>query len=399
VDPRRVARNVPLAFAYALFMDFSLTAPIWVLYLRDERGFSMAQITFMEVPLFLLIVFAEVPTGAVADRYGRRISLLLASSILAVSMYVYGVARDYALILVSNLTWALAFTFRSGADTALLYDSLKALGREAEFQRTFGRLTAVRSAAALGGLLLGAPLAAATSYAVAIESTAAVAAVALVVAGLMREAPREAAAEVAPRGGYLRTLAGGAREVLEKSALRALFAFSGVISAAAAGPLQLLQQPWLTAHDVGTSKLGLLQAAAHGAALLSALAAAGLLARLGLRAALAILPAGLFIACGVLGTLDQLSAGAAFLGIAAVAGLQEPLLSGEINRQIESSRRATVLSIKQMFTNVLMAALWPAVGRSVDKVGLPPVFLFYAFGALVAGGWSLRVWTRSPEGV
>src|SRR5262245_1567134 len=58
-------------------MDFSLTAPIWVLYLRDERGFSMAQITFMEVPLFLLIVFAEVPTGAVADRYGRRISLLL----------------------------------------------------------------------------------------------------------------------------------------------------------------------------------------------------------------------------------------------------------------------------------------------------------------------------------
>src|SRR5262249_17184264 len=160
-------------------MDFSLTAPIWVLYLRDERGFSMAQITFMEVPLFLLIVFAEVPTGAVADRYGRRISLLLASSILALSMYVYGVARDPALILVSNLPWALSFPLRPGADTALPYASLKALGREAEFQRTFGRLTAVRSAAALGGLLRGAPLAAATSYSVAIEATAATAGVSL----------------------------------------------------------------------------------------------------------------------------------------------------------------------------------------------------------------------------
>src|SRR5262245_27004899 len=116
-------------------MDFSMTAPIWVLYLRDQRGLSMTEITFLEVPLFLLIVFAEVPTGAIADRYGRRISLMLSSAILALSMYVYGVAESYALILVSNLTWGLAFTFRSGADTALLYDSLAALGREDDFQR------------------------------------------------------------------------------------------------------------------------------------------------------------------------------------------------------------------------------------------------------------------------
>jgi MFS family permease len=406
VDPERAerrastgfARNVPLSFVYAFLMDFSMTAPIWVLYLRDERGFSMTQITFLEVPLFLLIVFAEVPTGAVADRYGRRISLVLASAILAVSMYVYGVADNYALILVSNLAWALAFTFRSGADTAMLYDSLSALGRAGEFQRIIGRLSALRSAAALGGLLLGAPIAAATSYSFAIVLTAAIVAAAIGVAFFMHEEPREGVAESAenvPKRSYVGTLSAGIREVFDKPVLRTLFVFSAVTAAAAAGPLQLLQQPWLTAHQVATSKLGLLQAAAHGAAVLSALTAAGLLARLGLRSAFMILPLGLFLFCGLLGIVDHLFAGVAFLGIASMVGLHAPLLSDAMNRRIESEHRATALSVSQMFSNVLMAVLWPLVGVSVDVVGLQPVFLAYALGALVLGGWSLRVWVRA----
>jgi MFS family permease len=168
-------------------MDLSLTAPIWVLYLRDARGFSLAQITVLEVPLFLLIVFAEVPTGAVADRFGRRLSLALASAVLALSTFVYGVASRYPVILVANLTWGLAFSLRSGADVALLYDSLKQLGREGEFQRISGRFHAVRAAAMLAGFLLGAPIAAATSYSAAIVLGAAISGCALPLALCMRE--------------------------------------------------------------------------------------------------------------------------------------------------------------------------------------------------------------------
>jgi len=183
-----LAHNVGHSYLYAFLMDLSLSAPIWVLYLRDERGFSLTQITLLEVPLFLLIVFAEVPTGAVADRFGRRISLMLASGILAISMFVYGIATSYPVILISNLAWGLAFTFRSGADVALLYDSLQQAGREEEFQRASGRLFALRSGAMLAGLLIGAPLAAATSYSFAIVTTSALCAGALAVAFQQRDA-------------------------------------------------------------------------------------------------------------------------------------------------------------------------------------------------------------------
>ena len=80
-----------------------------------------------------------------------------------------------------------------------------------------------------------------------------------------------------------------------------------------------------------------------------------------------------------------------------MAGLNEPLLADEVNRQIGSERRATALSVKQMFANVLMAALWPLVGVSVDRVGLPPVFLAYAVGAIVLGVWSWRLWISAEE--
>ena len=51
---------------------------------------------------------------------------------------------------VSYVAWGLAVTFRSGADTALLYDSLKQVGREDEFQRTNGRVWAIRSTSGAG---------------------------------------------------------------------------------------------------------------------------------------------------------------------------------------------------------------------------------------------------------
>jgi hypothetical protein len=157
VETRSTGANVGRCFAYTGLMDLSLTAPIWVLYLRDERGFSLTEITLLEVPLFLLIVCAEVPSGALADRYGRRLALLTASAFLTFSMLVYAVATSWALLLVSNLAFGLAHAMRSGADVALLHDGLERAGRIAEFPRISGRFWALRSGAMLTGYLLGDP--------------------------------------------------------------------------------------------------------------------------------------------------------------------------------------------------------------------------------------------------
>ncbi len=384
--------NVRASYLYAFLMDLSLTAPIWVLYLREERGFSLTQITLMEVPLFLLIVLAEVPTGAFADRFGRRLSLMLASGILAVAMFVYGVATNYFVVLVSNVAWGLAFTFRSGADTALLYDSLKEAGREEEFQRINGRCWALRSSAALLGLLIGAPIAAVTSYSSAITLSALIFGCALPVAFAMHEPARTLAQSHEP---YLRTLTSGLRDVWRRPPLRALFVGSGIVGAGAAGPLLLLLQPWLAERGVATAQLGLWQAPLSAASVLSALATGWLLARLGERAAFLSLPLTLGLCSAALARFEGAPVAVAFLGIALVRGLHEPLLAGNVNRRVESERRATVLSVQNVVGNVVMASVWPLAGVVADARGLPTVFALFACGTLLLGGGAMWLWSRA----
>jgi MFS family permease len=268
-----ISRGVGGCFAYAVLMDLSLTAPIWVLYLRDERSFSLSEITLLEVPLFLLIVLAEVPSGAFADRFGRRNALLVGSALLTGSMLLYAAAASWELLLLSNLAFGLGHAFRSGADVALLHDALERAGRIAEFPRLSGRFFALRSGATLAGYVLGAAVAARAGFAFTIALGALLHACAFLVALDLREPARPAAVA---RARLSVTLGASLAEAWRNPALRWLFLASGVLGAGAAGPLLLLQQPWLDAHGVTTAELGLRQAPALAAEALAALAAATL---------------------------------------------------------------------------------------------------------------------------
>ena len=133
--------NVRKSYVYRFLMEFQLWWPIWVIYLQKERGLSLTQITLLDTPFFLLIVLAEVPTGAIADRFGRRVSLMLGSALFAVAVVRSSASpTTTGSSSLSYTAWGLALTFQSGADTAILYDSLKRVGREDDFQKINGRL-------------------------------------------------------------------------------------------------------------------------------------------------------------------------------------------------------------------------------------------------------------------
>ncbi|MCS7294534.1 MAG: hypothetical protein NZ761_03965, partial [Dehalococcoidia bacterium] len=137
------AGNVWKFYAFRGLVHFQLWLPIWVVYLTDERGFSLTQVTALDAPFWVLMVLLEVPTGAVADRWGRKTSLSLGALLYTATIVGFGLATTYWLVLASYLLWAVAWTLFSGADAAFLYDSLKAMGREAEYQKLYGRAWAV----------------------------------------------------------------------------------------------------------------------------------------------------------------------------------------------------------------------------------------------------------------
>jgi MFS family permease len=391
-DEMAFEANVRKSYLYRFLMEFQLWLPIWVLYLRDYRGFTLTQINLLDTPFFLLIILAEVPTGAVADRFGRKVSLMLGSGFFAIAVFVFGIADNYLIILVSYVAWGLALTFQSGADSALLFDSLKQAGREDDFQRVTSRLWALRSVAALVAILVGAPIAEATSYTFVITLSAAIALCALPVALFMHE-PRHTL-EAQPEA-YFRTLFTGVRDAWNTPTLRYIIFFSGLVAMGAFAPM-MFEQPFLDDHGISLGNVGLWQAPVRGAGIATALLAGWFLARLGERGTFFAMPVVLGISGFALAGIDRAWIFAAFLGMGAVAGLQNPALARYVNIRIPSERRATMLSVQSVAASIALS-LQPIGGFIADTWGLRAMFLMYAILTLTGGLAVLSLWNRAER--
>jgi MFS family permease len=386
--------NIRKSYLYRFLMNFQLWWPIWVIYLLRERHLSFTQITLLDTPFFILIVLAEIPTGAVADRFGRRTSLMFASTLFAVAVFVFGMAQNYAVILVSYTAWGLAQTFQSGADAAILYDSLKQIGREDDFQEINGRLWAITSFAVLIAMLIGAPLASLTSLSFPILLSAGVGLMAVPVAASMHE-PRHS--EEASEGDYFKTIVAGLRDVWNTPPLRYIILFSAIVFMSTFAPLVFLQ-PFLTRHGVGISSLGWWQAPVRAAGILSALGTARWIARVGQRGAFLAMPLALGGCYLALAGIDHAWVYVAFLPCGMVAGMQNPVLATYINRRIPSARRATILSVQSVIGSMMLAAMEPTAGFVTDHVGMRAMFLLQAAIVLGIAPLVLWVWNRVETG-
>ncbi|MDQ0850956.1 MFS family permease [Arthrobacter sp. B3I9] len=116
------------------------------------------------------MVLFEVPTGVIADGWGRRVSFLLGTVTLAASTYLY-----YLLWQISAPFWSwavvsvllgLGFTFFSGAVEAWLVDALRYSGYEGALEPVLGRGQMVSGVAMLGGSVAGGVIAQVTNLGV-----------------------------------------------------------------------------------------------------------------------------------------------------------------------------------------------------------------------------------------
>jgi MFS family permease len=116
-----------------------------------------------------MMVF-EIPTGVVADTWGRRVSYLLGTIALAASTLLYYLlwvaeAPFWEWAVVSMLL-GLGFTFFSGAVEAWLVDALHFAGYEGGLESVLGRGQMIMGIAMLGGSVAGGVIAQATSLGV-----------------------------------------------------------------------------------------------------------------------------------------------------------------------------------------------------------------------------------------
>lgn len=106
----------------------------WVALLA-ARGYSTVEIGFLESIFHVASMIFEVPSGALADVFGRK-KIMVASSVMAIiSSLIMVLSDSFFTIALAMITSAFSYNLASGTREALAYDSLKDAGIENEYDK------------------------------------------------------------------------------------------------------------------------------------------------------------------------------------------------------------------------------------------------------------------------
>jgi MFS family permease len=107
-----------------------------------DNGLSDAQISALFLIWSLVGVIAEVPTGAIADRFSRRTALAMGGVLQGAGYALWLAFPGFNGGAAGFVLWGLGGALTSGSLEALLYDGLKAIGATRYYSRLLGRITA-----------------------------------------------------------------------------------------------------------------------------------------------------------------------------------------------------------------------------------------------------------------
>ena len=144
MNTKQAERNVRLYYWFRLLDEPLFWGPILITFISRVSGMSLSDIYFMESICIIGLFLLEIPSGALADLIGRKKTIFFGSLFLLADIILFASASAPWMIWTANLIWVVGFSLISGAETSLLFDTLKFLGRENEFKKIEGRAIAYR---------------------------------------------------------------------------------------------------------------------------------------------------------------------------------------------------------------------------------------------------------------
>lgn len=154
-------RNIRQFIAFRVFFNARFYYPVFTVLFLDF-GLTLEQFAILNAVWAATIVIVEVPSGALADMYGRRNLLIAAGIIMVVEISLLcfvplGNSRLlFAAFFVNRVLSGIAEAAASGADEALAYDALKSKGDINDWDLVLEKQMRVQSIAFICAMVLGA---------------------------------------------------------------------------------------------------------------------------------------------------------------------------------------------------------------------------------------------------
>lgn len=133
-----VERNIRLYKWHMLLQEPLLWGPILITSIMHLGHMSLSEIYVMEAIVILGIVVLEIPSGALADIIGRKKTVFFGIAFFSLGVLWFALIHNPLDVWGANILSMVACALCSGADSSLLYDSLKDVGRENEYKKIHG---------------------------------------------------------------------------------------------------------------------------------------------------------------------------------------------------------------------------------------------------------------------
>lgn len=350
--------------AIRAFFWMHFFSAIMVPFYTDGAHLSLTQVLILN-SWFMFWCFAlEVPTGTVADYFGRKWSLALGAVVGGLACLLYASQMTFLNFLIGEILFAVAYTLHSGADEAMAYDTLKSLGEEDQAKGLFSEMESFKLGGVIVGTLTGGFIAAKYGLSAPMICYVLPAAITLILSLTLHE-PKDGGRE--QKLGYTELIREGFAYFKNNTVLL-LLTIEVTLTHALAWGLIWLFQPLLELAGVQIQYFGVVHAFACGAQILFFRFAPNLEEMFGSKRTFLLF-------CSLITGLAFIDL--AFLdnkylvALAIVVGFafslpRVVLFSAYMNKYIPSDKRATVLSISSMIRTLSIVIINPIIGKLAD---------------------------------
>ena len=378
---KSIEANVKKYFAFSFFSNFWFTIAIWILFIR-AFNVTYTQIGVLEAASLIVILLLEIPSGVFSDLFGHKLTVFIAMLLWSIGNIVIGLGNGFYAFLIGYCILGITDAFRSGAESSLLYESLRKLKRQKEYLKVKSKIRRLTTLTVVTGALVGPVL-----FNINIRLPFLISAIFIFISSLI------VLSMVEP---YSKRKTTSLKKHYEHFVQSLKFSMSnkhiswlivfGVILAIPMGIfVNLFSQPYLV--KIGFSVLGVggIFALIHGASGVIASFADKIEGKLKEKASLLSIILIQSIAFIIMSIVNAPIAAIAVIMLYIGRDYKQMILDAYMNRHIKPKNRATVLSISQ-FTIDLFAAIFVIIGGYIaDVFSMNTAILLLGIATLILG--------------
>jgi MFS family permease len=389
-----VKRNLTALYLVKIAKWMNLVMPVIVLFYKSN-GLTMKDIFLLQSVYSLTLMTLEIPTGYFADRVGRKSSILFGSMLGFTGYLVYSFSFGFWQFVIAEVILGVSQSLVSGADSAMLYDTLASAKQNDRYTRLEGRVTSIGNfgeafAGIVGGIL------AVSSLRTPFFVQTCVAMIAIPAALMLREPPvktRKTKPGIKEIGSIIYSALHGDVKLKWNT-------FFSAITGAATLSMAWFAQPYFGQIKLPLTMYGVLWALLNLTVGIAAIYAWRFEKKFGASRTVITFTLAIFLSYLMLTFMPGYTGLIVLLVFYLGRGLATPTLRNYINIITTSDVRATVLSVRNFLIRFIFAVTGPLWGWITDKYSLQSAIisagLIYGFFALISMCFFLKHKTYEP---